>query len=97
MASTLPLQKFDPAAHPGNVHDAFSDFVEAYAYEYAAIAKPVPAGTQDIPAWTEQDKRKIFLGRFASRNLQRDFEDETEEAERTTITFTAAIAKLKAR
>ena len=97
MASTQGLQKFDPVDHPGNVHAAFCDFVDSFAYEYEAIAKPAPAGTTDLAAWTAQDKRKQFLGRFASRNLQIDFENETTEAERSTITFNDAVKKLKDR
>jgi len=50
-------------------------------------AKAPPAGTDDTAAWVQQDMRKQLLGRFSSRNFQRDFEDETAVAERPTITF----------
>ena len=97
MASTQGLQKFDPADHPGNVYDAFCNFCDSFAYEYEAIAKPPPTGTVDTAAWTAQDKRKQFLGGFASRNLQIDFESETLEAERATLTYADTIKKLKDR
>ena len=97
MASAQGLQKFDPADHPGNVYDAFCDFVDSFTYVYEAVAKPAPAGTADLDAWTAQDKRKQFLGRFASRNLQIDYENETLAAERSTITYDDAIKKLKDR
>ncbi len=91
------LSKFDPTEHPGNVYDAFVEYVEAYEYEYAAIAKPPPAGTADEGAWTAQNKRKQFLGRFASRALQKDLEDETTAEERAALTFASMVDKLKAR
>ena len=94
---TSALQKFDPAEHVGNLYDAFVEFIEAFAYEYEAIAKQPPAGTADTAAWFEQDKRKQLLGRYASRNMQKDFENETTQAERTTITYTDTVTKLKAR
>ena len=37
------------------------------------------------------------MGRFASRNLQRDFEDLTTTEERDTITFNVMVTKLKER
>ena len=93
MASAQHLPKFDPEEHPGNVYDKFCEFLDAFAYEYDDLAKPAPAGTADVCAWTELDKRKKLLGRFASRNLQRDFEDEVAEA----ISFTDTVKKLKER
>ena len=95
--ASAPFSKFDPADHPGNVYDKFCEFIDAFGYEYEAFAKPAPTGTDNVNAWAEQDKRKQLLGRCASRNMQRDFEDETTSTERSTITFTNAVTKLKAR
>ena len=90
--------KFDPAEHPGNLYDAFCEFIDAFAYEYEALpGRTPPTGTTDTAAWTELDKRKQLLGRFASRNLQKDFEDEVDEAERPNITFKDTVKKLKDR
>ena len=97
MASTHGLRKFDPADHPGNLYDAFCDFVDSFAYEYAAIARPAPTGTPDLAAWTAQEKRIQFLGRFATRSLQVDLENETTATERATLTFDNMVEKLKAR
>ena len=100
MATSAALDKFDPEEHKTNVYDKFTDFIDSFAYEYDAITKEPP---KDLPdeaaktAWIEKNKRKIFLGRFASRNLQRDFEEATTVAERTTITFTEMATKLKTR
>ena len=79
------------------MYDAFVDFIDALAYGYEAIAKQPPTGTPDAGAWTEQDKRKQILGRYASPNLQKEFEAETTTAEWMTITFSALVMKLKAR
>ena len=91
------MSKFDPADHPGNLYEAFTEFIDSFRYEYEAIAKAPPTGTADADAWIQQDRRKQFLGRFSSRNFQRDYEDETTVAERTTITFDQLVAKMKAR
>ena len=95
--ATSTLSKFDPDDHPGSVYEAFNEFIHAFRYEYEAIAKAPPAGTQDADAWTQQDKRKQMLGKYSSKNLQDHFEDETTETERSTITFDQMVAKLKAR
>ena len=97
MTAPTRVSKFDPDDHPGNVYEAFSEFIDSFKYEYEAIAKPPPAGTENPDAWIQLDKRKQFLGKFASRSLQRDFEDETTADERSTITFDATVTKLKAR
>ena len=74
------IAKFDPEEHKGNVYEAFLDFVESFHYEYDAIAKDPPKNleTEQLrTAWKGQNKRKIFLGKFASRNLQREYEELT--------------------
>ena len=91
------MKKFDPADHPGCFYDAFCEFVDSFAYEYAAIAKAPPAGTTDVNAWSALDKRKQFLGKYASRNLQKDLEDEATTQEINAFTFDEIVTKLKAR
>ena len=91
------MGKFDPEPHRENVYDAFNEFVNAFAYEYEAIAKDPPSDTVNKESWVELNKRKIFLGRFASRNLQVDYEDAVPTEERSTITFTTMVQRLQAR
>ena len=93
------MTKFDPEEHQGNVYEAFCDFIDSFQYEYDAIAREPPKESSDVQkaAWIEQDKRKIFLGRFASRNLQRDFEEVVPEKNRGKITFKEMTAGIKAR
>ena len=92
------LSKFDQEQHKGNAYQAFQEFIASFAYEYDAVSKEPPkdlAGA-DRTAWIAQNKRKLFLGRYASPNLQRAFEEVTTETERPTITFTAMKTKLEA-
>ena len=90
--------KFNPEEHRDNLFDAFCEFIDTFQYEYDAIAKDPPEGDDATQAaWIEQNKRKIFLGRFASRNLQKDYEDVVSEAERRTVTFTIMVNRLKER
>lgn len=89
-STTTGLRKFDPEDHKGNALQAFQEFVEAYVYEYDAIAKEPPKELDAAAktAWIQQNKRKLFLGRFSSRNLQRAFESVTEENEQSELSFT---------
>ena len=43
------------------------------------------------------NKRKIFLGRFASRNLQKDYKDAVQPDSHSTLTFTQVVTELKNR
>ena len=66
-------------------------FVDSFHYEYNAIAKDPP----DRDAWIEQNKREIFLWRFASRNLQKDYEDAVIPANSGTMTFSQTVTEFK--
>ena len=44
-----------------------------------------------------QNKRKIFLGQFASRNLKKDYEDVVQPESCSTMTFTQMVTELKNR
>ena len=46
--------------------------------------------------WIELDKRKQLLGKFASQNLQKNYEDVILQPESTTITFTTMVQRLTA-
>lgn len=99
MASSEDIitNQFDPTEHPTDVYEAFTEFVASFQYKYQSWTKEPPLGTQDLTAWHQQNKRKYFLGRFASRNLQRDFKHLTTTEERDTITFNVMVTKLKER
>ncbi len=93
----ISIPKFDPEEHQNNVYEAFTDFVDEFAYEYDAIAKDPPKdlSEEDKAAWIKQNKRKVFLGKFASRNLQKHFEEAIAAEQRATVSFDDMITALK--
>ena len=91
------VSKFDPEEHKNNVYDAFVEFVGEFKYAYKAIAKVPPKDLDDNAraAWIAQNKRDVFLGKFASRNLQKAFKDSVPDAQHDTITFDEMVNTLK--
>ena len=91
------LHKFDPEEHSDGVYEAFCDFVSQFHYEYDAICKEPPKelDNNEKTEWREQNKRKIFLGKYSSRTLQQEFEQVTTETERISMKFSDAVARLK--
>ena len=91
--------QFDPTDHPTDVYDAFNECIASFQYKYQSYTKDPPLGVTGaaITAWHQQNKRKYFLGKFASRNLQKDLEDLTTQAVRDTLGFDEMVALLKAR
>ena len=92
-------EKFDPEVHRNNVYDAFSEFVETFKYEYEAVAKDPPSSlnAEEKAKWIKVNMRKLFLGRYSSRNFQKDYEAAVPENERLDITFQDMVTKMKAR
>ena len=82
----VPTMKFDPEEHHNNVYDVFTEFIEEFTYEYDAFAKEPPNDLDAAgkAAWILQNKRKVSLGRFASRNLEKDYKEATTAEERPT-------------
>lgn len=91
------LSKFDPEACPQGAYEGFCEFVEQFCYEYEAVAKEPPKDTTDKEAWIEQNKRKLFLGKYSSRALQKEYEDCTTEEERKAMPYSGMVDKLKTR
>ena len=93
------LGRFDPEVHRNNVYDAFSEFIETFRYEYEAVAKdPPPALSNEAQKeWIKKDMRKLFLGRYCSRNFQRDYEATVNANERSDMTFETMVVRMKAR
>ena len=94
--TSVKYSQFDPTDHPT---DVLNEFVASFQYKYQSWTKEPPSTVAEeaIPAWHQQDKRKFFLGRCASRNLQRDFEDLTALDQRDTIGFDAMVTLLNSR
>ena len=91
--------KYDPANHPENLHDAFVEFVDSFKYQYDAIAKEPSSDLSpaEKTAWIQQNMRKQFLGKFASRNFQKDYEDAFAESLRSTLTFKDMVKGMEDR
>ena len=91
--------KFDPENHKGNLLESFNEFVKEFQYSYEARAKQPP---DDLNAaarrrWVETNKRRMFLGKFSTRNLQKHLEEISTEAERSEMTFTELCNRLRER
>ena len=95
------LSKFDPDSNTGNVYESFCDFIDEFQYEYDAVAKEPPKETckteEEKAAWVQINKRKVFLGKYCSRGVQKVYEEVTKVEERPTMTFDNMVTKLKTR
>ena len=91
--------KFDPNIYNDNVLEQFSEFVSSFHYSYEALNREPPINLKPAERgiWLGKDKRKVFLGRFAHRNLQKRFEDATDPDERDSMTFNRMVECLKNR
>ena len=91
--------QFDPALHNENLLQSFNEFFSSFDYSYAAIAKDPPSNIseEEKVAWIDTNKRKIFLGRFSTRNLQKEYEEVTTETERCTLGFKDMLSKFRTR
>ena len=100
MAEASHLTKFSPEEHPGGTLEAFQEFVHEYKYLYDATEKPGwerDSTDAQKKLWTQLNMRKVFLGKYSSRALQREYEEETTEAERDTMTFDEMVRKFEVR
>ena len=83
-------EKFDPEEGHTSVLEAFQEFVSQFQYSYDAMNREPPSSTREEPAiraWGSLDRRKVFLGRFAHRNLQKLYEELTTVENREAMTF----------
>ena len=83
----------------GGILESFDEFVSSFHYTYEAIARDPPNKFTPLEkaVWIDQNKRKLFLGRFASRNLQKEYEEAISEEERDILSFSALVRKLRVR
>ena len=91
---------FDPEIYEkGEVLEKFNDFVKSFAYSYEAIAKEPPAEltVAEKTQWIQKNKRRIFLGKFGSRNLQKELEEVSTADERLNMSFTEMTTKFRER
>ena len=89
--------KFDPNRHQDGLLEAFDEFAAQFSYVYDALNREAPNALQPAHkvVWVERDKRKVFLGRYSDRNLQKRYEDMTAPEERESMTFTRMVEKFR--
>ena len=91
--------KFDPSANTDNALESFNEFIANYKYTYEALNREVPrdVDANARPDWIAMDKKRVFLGRHASRGLQKELEAVSTAAEITNMDFDAMVAKFQER
>ena len=89
--------KFDPSENKDNALEAFNEFIANYHYVYESLNREAPRGLEDIGAWVAVDKKRVFLGRHASRALQKELEAVSTEAEISNMNFNEMVAKFRER
>ena len=90
--ASASLPQFDPEEHGVGVYEKFQDFVSRFKYLYDSLSRDPPnsiqtKGDEEINKWVSQDKRKVFLGKFATSNMQCLYEEIVPSAERTNLKF----------
>ena len=84
------FERFDPSQHTENLYEKYLEFTELFGYMYPALNRepPTSATTQaQKDQWVAQDKKNLFLGRCAHRNLHKIYEDIVPAEQRATITY----------
>ena len=93
-SSFIKAEKFDPEEGHTSVLEAFQEFVSEFGYRYDAMNRDPPSSVkeeEDVKAWVARDRRKVFLGRSAHRNLQKLYEELTTVEGREAMTFTDMV------
>ena len=75
--------KFDTYRNQDGLLEAFDEFAAQFSLVYDALNRESPNALQPAQkiVWVERDKRKVFLGRYSDRNLQKRYEDMTAPEE----------------
>jgi len=96
--ATASQPTFDPTAHQDGVLEAFREFVSAFHYTYDALNREIPSSCQGEDArlaWRNIDKKRVFLGKFSHRNLQKQLEDCSTSDEREAMNFADMVKKFE--
>ena len=92
--------KFDPSAHRDNALESFNEFIANYHYTYDALNREPPReveGAANRARWLAMDKKRIFLGRYAARALQKELEAVTTQAQIANMDFTEMTTAFQQR
>ena len=93
----MSTEKFNPEQEHSSILEAFNEFVAQFGYQYDALNREAPSSKKEeaeITVWREEDRRKVFLGRFSHRNLQMIYEDLAVENTRERMTFKGMVKLL---
>ena len=96
--ATASQPTFDPTAHQDGVLEAFREFVSAFHYTYDDLNWEIPSSCQDENArraWRNIDKKRVFLGKFSHRNLQKQLEDCSTSDGREAMNFADMVKKFE--
>ena len=94
----MAVSRFDPNCYQEGLLEAFIEFGCQSNYSYEALGREPSASvnTLELKAESQEiDKRKIFLGKCADRNIEKRYKDLTSEAERSQMTFTTMMGKFR--
>ena len=96
----MSYEIFNPRNHQEDVLSSFNRFTRKFGYVYDGENRTIPATANTdllIAEWKEKDKARLFLSRAVSDEFLDDFEASVTENERTNITITTLVTKMKTR
>lgn len=94
MASNITIEKFNQEDVHSSVLEAFQEFASQFGYSYDALSREPPSSLKEadqITAWRTQDRRKVFLGKYCHRNMQKLYEELTTVDDRNDMPFNNMI------
>ena len=91
--------KFDPTANKENALESFNEFVANFKYLYLSLNREPPKDLQarEKEEWISKDKKCVFLGRHASRAMQKELEAIKTETEITAMNFEEMVTAYQQR
>ena len=96
----MNYEVFNPRNHQDDILNAFVRFIRKFGYVYDGENRSAPATANTVElvsAWKEKDKARLFLSRAVSDEFLDDYEASVDEGERTDISFTTLIEKMRTR
>lgn len=93
----MSVDKFDPTEKKDNTLEAFNEFVANFRYVYESLNREPPRDTENAATWRAMDMKRVFLGRHASRALQKELEAVNTTAEITDMDFDDMVTAFTTR
>ena len=91
--------KFDPTENKENALESFNEFVANFKYLYLSLNREPPKDLQagEKEEWISKDKKCVFLGRHASRAMQKELEAIKTETKITAMNFEEMVTAYQQR